>query len=126
MYKITKQFHFSAGHHLNNLPKTHPCSRKHGHNYTVTVELSSYKLINGFVQDYGELKPIKNFIDNELDHRYLNDLERFYPYLEQPTAENIAKLIYVEFKEQFPFLSAVTVKETDKTSATYEPGFDEI
>lgn len=125
MFVISKQFHFSAGHHLNGLPVDHPCSRRHGHNYTVIVELASTKLDDrSFVQDYNDLKPIKEFIDNIFDHRYLNDLQTAYPLLAQPTAENIAKTLFDTFKPQFPLLHAVSVKETDKTLARYEPGYD--
>ena len=68
MYKIRKEFNFSAGHHLEGLPKGHPCGREHGHNYIVTVELITIELDStGFVQDYGELKPIKEWIDTHLD-----------------------------------------------------------
>lgn len=125
MFVISKEFHFSAGHHLNGLPKDHPCSREHGHNYIVIVELRSSKLDKGFVQDYNDLKPVKQFIDNKFDHRYLNDLAEVFPLLAQPTAENIAKTLFDIFKPKFPLLNAITVKETDKTSARYEPGYDE-
>ena len=125
MYTISKEFHFSAGHHLNGLPENHPCSRWHGHNYTVIVELSSPHLNgNSFVQDYNDLKPIKEIIDNHFDHRYLNELYELFPLLSQPTAENIAKTLYDLFKLIFPLLRAISVKETEKTLARYEPGFD--
>jgi 6-pyruvoyltetrahydropterin/6-carboxytetrahydropterin synthase len=125
MYTISKEFPFSAGHHLHGLPEHHPCSRRHGHNYTIIVELSNTELNkNGFVQDYNDLNPVKEFINNVFDHRYLNDLCIAYPLLEQPTAENIAKTLYDIFKPQFPLLLSISVKETDKTLARYEPGFD--
>jgi 6-pyruvoyl-tetrahydropterin synthase len=38
-YTISKEFAFSAAHHLNGLPPSHPCSRVHGHNYVVRVVL---------------------------------------------------------------------------------------
>ncbi|HBU96439.1 6-pyruvoyl trahydropterin synthase family protein, partial [Thalassospira lucentensis] len=39
MFTITKQFAFSASHQLAGLDADHPCSRLHGHNYIVEVEL---------------------------------------------------------------------------------------
>jgi 6-pyruvoyltetrahydropterin/6-carboxytetrahydropterin synthase len=121
MYTITKEFTFDAAHKLMNLPEGHKCSNLHGHTYTVIVELKSTVLDeNGFVVDYGDLKPIKEYIDRELDHSYLNEIVEFDILNSNSTAENIARLIYLEFKEQFPQLSAVTVKETPKTSARYE------
>ena len=44
MFKISKEFYFSAAHALFGLPDDHPCTRLHGHNYVVTVHL--YKLFN--------------------------------------------------------------------------------
>lgn len=116
MFKITKEFSFSASHQLNGLSEGHPCSRVHGHNYKVKVELKSWQLNDQqMVQDYGELKPIRDWIDSTLDHRHLNDV-----ILGNPTAEEIAKFIFWSFAGSFPLLSAVEVSETDKTWARYE------
>ena len=120
MYTIKKEFHFSASHQLHGLPKEHPCSNLHGHNYIVTVELSSIELNSvGFVVDYRDLEPIKKFIDTYFDHKHLNDV---LPV--NPTAENIAKTIFIEFRKQFPEITAVEVSETPKTMARYTPKFD--
>lgn len=116
MYKVHKEFEFCASHNLEGLEQGHPCMRVHGHNYKVIVELESETLNeDGFVCDYRKLEPIKRMLDNAFDHKHLND---FLPF--QPSAENIAKHIYDLCKPQFPQLVAVTVKETDKTAATYE------
>lgn len=115
MFTISKEFGFEAAHHLDGLPDTHPCSRVHGHSYKVIVILRSNKLNDvGFVRDYRALDMIKNWIDQTLDHRDLNDVFDF-----NPTAENIAMHLFAEFSH-YPELAAVTVKETEKTSATYE------
>lgn len=117
MYKITKSFSFAAAHQLRGLPAEHPCSRVHGHNYEVIVELSSELTDEvGFVQDYRELETVKNYLDENLDHRNLNDVLPF-----NPTAEHIAHFLYVQFKDEFPLLTAVSVSETPKTFARYEP-----
>lgn len=116
MYKISKQFAFSASHILEGLPEEHPCARLHGHNYIVTVHLKAKALNNiGFVKDYRELSEIKEYIDDKLDHRHLNDVMNF-----NPTAENIAKYLYDIFKKNTPELYAVEVSETPKTTAIYE------
>lgn len=116
MYKISKEFSFSASHILELLPPEHPCSHLHGHNYVVTVHLRA-KVLNdvGFVKDYRELDNVKSYIDKNLDHKHLNDLFAF-----NPTAENIAKHLYDIFKEDIPELYAVEVSETPKTTAIYE------
>jgi 6-pyruvoyltetrahydropterin/6-carboxytetrahydropterin synthase len=116
MYKISKQFSFSASHILDGLPQEHPCSRLHGHNYVITVHLRAEQLNSvGFVKDYRELNNVKRYIDEKLDHRHLNDILPF-----NPTAENMAKYLYDVFKADIPELYAVEVSETPKTTAVYE------
>jgi len=115
MFTITKEFSFSASHQLSELGEDHPCARLHGHNYKVKVELKCKNLNEkGMVQDYRELKPIKDWINDKLDHKHLNDV---FP---NPTAENIAIWIYYEWKHKLSLLSAVEVSETDNTWARYE------
>lgn len=116
MFKITKEFSCCSSHVLGNLPKTHPCSRLHGHNYVIRVELKSETLDEtGFVFDYRGLDYIKQWIDETMDHKHLNDVFDF-----NPTAENLAQHIYQIFKLSIPQLSAVEISETPKTNARYE------
>ena len=118
MYKISKEFSFSASHALFGLPADHPCTRLHGHNYVVTIHLKSDTLNeNGFVIDYHDLKPIKEYIDNTLDHRHLNDI--MAPL--NSSAENLAKMLFDTFKTGFPKMYAIEVSETPKTTAIYQP-----
>ncbi len=117
MFKISKQFNFSASHVLDGLKDDHPCARLHGHNYVVTVHLRTKDLDqHGFVKDYRSLSIIKKYLDENLDHRHLNDILTFHP-----TAENIARFLYEKFKKQLPEMFAMEVSETPKTSAIYEP-----
>lgn len=117
MFIISKEFHFEASHRLKGLPEDHPCSRLHGHSYRVTFTLKKTTIDDvGFVRDYRELDAVKEWIDGNLDHQDLNSVLEF-----NPTAERIAQFLYEKFMEQIPELSSITVKETEKTSATYEP-----
>ena len=114
-FNISKEFQFSASHQLSGLLSDHPCSRLHGHNYTVKINLQSQQLNNvGFVQDYRELDGIKQWIDSTLDHRHLNDI---FPF--NPTAENMARVIFEKFIAEYPLISSVSISETPKTWATY-------
>ncbi len=120
MFTISKAFAFSASHQLAGLPVWHPCSRLHGHNYTVTVTLSAAELDgNGMVLDYGELRPFRDWIDDNLDHRHLNDVMGA-----APTAELLAQMLgsvlanVVQIPDQVT-LQSVTVSETPKTTATW-------
>lgn len=118
MFIIRKEFHFSASHQLDHLPVEHPCRRMHGHNYVIIVELRSKTTnMNGFVKDYNDLEPIKEYIDRNLDHRHLNNV-----FLCKPTAELMAEQLFSTFQLLVgqEFLYAVEVCETPKTSARYE------
>lgn len=117
MWKIAKEFKFDASHILIGMPEGHPCGRLHGHTYTVVIHLQSPQLsLEGFVRDYNDLKPIKEYIDKYLDHRHLNDVLEM-----NPTAELIAVHLYNHFHHDYPEMYAVEVKETPKTIARYEP-----
>ncbi len=118
MYIISKEFHFSASHVLHGLADDHPCSRLHGHNYLVEVELRSEALNQvGFVRDYRELDALKAYIDDVFDHRHLNDVLGE----DGTTAEQIAKHFYDWAKARWDEVSAVSVRETPRSKATYRP-----
>ena len=118
MFRIAKQFTFSASHALDHLPDDHPCHGIHGHNYVVEVELEHVLLDDGqMVLDYGELEPFEEYLASEFDHRHLNDV---LPY--PPTAEILAGHFYAWCKDTWPKTSAVRVSETLKTWAEYRPG----
>lgn len=114
---IKKEFHFSSAHQLHGLPDIHPCSRLHGHNYILTVYLKGEVNEIGFVQDYRELDGIKNYIDNVLDHRNLNDI---FP-MHNTTVENMCKILFDYFKKDYPLMYAIEMSETPKTNCRYEP-----
>lgn len=122
-YAISKEFHFSASHQLGGLPEGHQCARLHGHNYIVRVELTAGHLDEtGFVLDYGELAPVKDLIDDVLDHRHLNDV---LPELGNTTAENLARWVAWQIEKRVPVprgvYVAVGVSETPKTWAWWRP-----
>ena len=118
MYRIIKEFHFSASHQLSHLAADHQCARLHGHNYIVEVELSADELdADGFVRDYYELAPLKRYLDESLDHRHLNDVFGH----DRVTSEWLAKFLFDWCKERLPETTAVRVSETPKTWAEYRP-----
>ncbi|MDZ7709983.1 MAG: 6-carboxytetrahydropterin synthase QueD [Roseovarius sp.] len=118
MYRITKEFHFSASHQLFGLREGHPCARMHGHNYIVVVELAAEELgETGFVRDYHDLAELKRYIDDELDHRHLNDVLGD----DCVTAERMARHVFDWCAARWPEVSAVRVSETPKTWAEYRP-----
>jgi 6-pyruvoyltetrahydropterin/6-carboxytetrahydropterin synthase len=118
MFRISKEFQFSASHRIDGLPEDHPCARLHGHNYVVRVELAAPELDRvGFVRDYRELAPLKDYIDATLDHRHLNEVLGDNCV----TAEHLARHLYAWCAARWPETSAVSVSETPKTWAEYRP-----
>lgn len=118
-FVISKDFTFAASHQLDGLPADHPCSRLHGHNIVVRVELAAAGTDSvGFVVDYRRMAPIGDWLDERFDHQHLNDRVAF-----NPTAEHMARYIY-EYIElhhpEFP-VHRVGWSETPKTWAFYDP-----
>jgi len=117
VFRISKEFHFCASHVLHGLPEGHPCARLHGHNYLVEIELAREDLDpTGFLVDYRDLDAFKRILDDELDHRHLNDILDVHP-----RAENTARWRFERAAALWPFVSAVRVHETPKSWAEYRP-----
>lgn len=106
--RIGKIYDFSAAHHLPLVDDGHPCKRVHGHNYKVEIEVRGDTAPNGFCvgMDFYKLdKAVKPLIAT-LDHQNLND------FIENPTAENIAKWFSDELAQSCVY--SVKIWETDK------------
>ena len=118
MYTIAKRFGFSASHVIGGLPDEHPCARLHGHNYEVEVVLQSTTLDSaGFVCDFNELASLKDFIDQTIDHRHLNEVLGH----DRTTTEVLSKWLYDWCKLRWPEVLAVRVSETPGTWTEYRP-----
>ena len=132
-YKVTKCIEFCYGHRLLNYEGK--CRHLHGHNGRVEISVSGDVLDErGMVTDFGDIKRImKSWIDENLDHRMI--LNRDDPALEfieesgepcflineNPTAENIAKLIFIKAQELGIPVSSVKMWETPDSFAEYSP-----
>lgn len=111
MYEVRKTMEIAVAHNLD-LPYQSKCTNVHGHNLKVTVicRVKDDRLENGMVVDFSKIKEVVN----QYDHSNLNH------FLEQPTAENLAKLIL----EQIPHCARVEVEETEGNKAIYEPVYE--
>lgn len=122
---------FCYGHRLLNYEGK--CKHLHGHNAKVEIDIATEKLDGrGMAVDFSDIKTaVKTWIDNELDHRMiLNKKDPTISFLKEmkeplfllegnPTAENIAKLIFDKTKELgFP-VETVRLWETRDSYATY-------
>ena len=117
-YVISKDFEFSASHRLDGLAAGHQCSRLHGHNYRVRVELTGeVDMPVGFVMDYGDLGEFGDWLKATVDHQHLNEVVAF-----NPTAELLARWLIEELVQLIPLTSRVSLiriglSETAKTWA---------
>lgn len=116
---------FASAHTLRDYPGA--CSRMHGHNWKVEVEVLTTDLDDvGMGIDFKEIKRATRKITDELDHRYLNEITPFDRI--NPTAENIAGFIYQGVAElinnQRVAVKAVTLWETERACVRYEQNSD--
>jgi 6-pyruvoyltetrahydropterin/6-carboxytetrahydropterin synthase len=131
MYTVIKRIEFCYGHRL--LDHEGRCAHAHGHNGVLEVELCSDKLDRqGMVVDFGDVEAeVNKFVDSELDHKMLlrrdDPLVRALeevgeePFLmeENPTAENIAKLILEAARASGLPVVAIRLWETSDSMAEY-------
>lgn len=134
MFSVTRELTFCYGHRLLNYDGK--CRFLHGHNGRAIITLSGDRLDDlGMVMDFSKLKRVVGgWIDDTLDHKML--LHRDDPVLEylqrqgepihvldvNPTAENIARLIFDYTRGQgFPVVE-VKLWETESCYATYAEG----
>lgn len=111
---------FASAHTLRDYPGD--CSRMHGHNWKVEVEVQATALDGvGMGIDFKLIKQAAREVARRLDHRYLNEISPFDEI--NPTAENIAAWFYRELSTTLnrPQLevSAVTLWETERACVRY-------
>ncbi len=131
MYEIVKSISFCYGHRLLNY--VGPCAHLHGHNANADIMLASDTLDErGMVMDFSDIKTVvKKWIDENLDHTMLlckddpmvpvfeQNNEKFFLTEKNPTAENIAELIYNYVEAQGMPVVAVTIWETGNSYAKF-------
>jgi 6-pyruvoyltetrahydropterin/6-carboxytetrahydropterin synthase len=133
MFSVTRELTFCYGHRLLNYDGK--CRHLHGHNGRAVLTLAADHLDPlGMVMDFGRLKQIVGgWIDDALDHKMiLHKDDPMLPHLRErgepvyvldvnPTAENIAKLIFDQAAASgFPVVE-VRLWETESCYATYAP-----
>ena len=135
MFKITRELDFCYGHRL--LGHSGKCRFLHGHHGRVRITLASRTLNEmGMVMDFGEIRTsLEAWVDAELDHRMIlcredplleilrENGEPVVIFEENPTAENIAKHIFLKGRELGLPITEVRVWETPRSSAVYSDVF---
>ena len=113
---IFKIFTIEAAHRLPNVPPGHKCARLHGHSFRIELQVSGEPgAESGWIMDFADLKAAFRPLYEQLDHRYLNDVDG----LDNPTSERLAQWIWARLKPVLPLLSAVVVHETCTSGCRY-------
>ena len=120
MYELKTITQFGAAHQLRNYKGK--CENLHGHNWKIEVYVKGEELDkDGLLVDFKDIKNKTKDIIEELDHKFLNDLEPFREI--NPSSENIARFIYEclqkSLEDKRIHISRVTAWESDNACATY-------
>lgn len=114
--QLAKEYQIEAAHRLPKAPEGHKCRRLHGHTFKIELRLRGpVDPEAGWLIDYADIDEAWEPIHNQLDHRYLNEIEG----LENPTSELIARWIWQRLVDSLPNLSAVVVKENCQSTCVY-------
>jgi 6-pyruvoyltetrahydropterin/6-carboxytetrahydropterin synthase len=131
MFRVSQEIEFCYGHRLLNY--SGKCRHLHGHNARAIIVMEGKELDpRGMLVDFSDIKrSLRQWIDSELDHRMIlceNDpalpalrelKEPLHVIAENPTAENIARLIFDHAVALgFPVVE-VSLWETTRSYATY-------
>ncbi|MEU2232595.1 6-pyruvoyl trahydropterin synthase family protein [Streptomyces vietnamensis] len=109
LFRIGKTFRFEATRRLDG-------DTYNGHSFTAEAVLSSRVLgPEGFVADFGELAPLKQYIDGTLDHQILNDS------VKDVSNEGIAKHLFDWARHHLPSDVASALEEVRVRTGRPQP-----
>jgi len=135
MYSVTKEFTFDSAHRLVNGYQG-KCRNIHGHTWRVRLTVAGDHLDQfGFLRDFGDFKPVKEYIDQHIDHAMLVSQDdesmlafcvaqgqKHYRLPGNPTSELLAKHIYFLSRQHCNIpVTAVEIDETCTCSARFAP-----
>ena len=120
MYELKIITQFAAAHRLENFYGK--CEALHGHNWKVEVFLVGEQLDEaGLLMDFGQIKAGTKTLLEEIDHKYLNELEAFRK--QNPSSENLARHLFEQLtavlNRDGVRVSRVNVWESDTSCASY-------
>jgi len=133
MYRVSQEIDFCYGHRLLNY--SGKCRYLHGHNGRAQIVLEAASLDErGMLVDFTDIKrSLCTWIDSQLDHRMiLCEADPVVPMLnslgeplllipDNPTVENIARLIYEHAAAEGLPVAEVSLWESRRSCATYRP-----
>lgn len=134
MFTITKEFKWDMAHRLPN--HEWKCFNVHWHTYKALITFRGVKVHEDWaeewmVKDFWNLKPVKEWIDENRDHAYVwKKWDEVLEFLKEkgyktfefdvsPTAELMSKYLFETIAKDIMWIEAVTVYETPTSYATY-------
>ena len=120
MYELKIITHMACAHQLREFEGR--CENLHGHNWKIEVQVTGKELeANGILIDFKRIKTATEKVIDELDHKFLNDLDYFKEL--NPSSENIARYIFRALghalDDRTVRVSRVTAWESDTACASY-------
>ncbi len=120
MYELKIVSQFAAAHQLEGFKGG--CENLHGHNWKIEVYVTGMELEkDGLLIDFKLLKEATKKALDELDHKFLNELDAFRNL--NPSSENIARHVFESISRQLNCqevrVSKVTAWESDSACASY-------
>ena len=117
MYELMVEDTFDAAHQLRGYEG--PCEKLHGHSFKVQLFIYGETLDkHGMLMDFKKIKSLLSKILKGFDHANLNELPEFQK--ENPTSENIAKIIFEKINDKIKLhIDRVSVWESPTTFASY-------
>ncbi len=133
MFEIVKHIDFCFGHRL--LDYEGKCNQPHGHNGRAEIRLRAESLDGlGMVADFRDVRrTVEAWINANLDHRMILQRgdplidaieslgQRAFVMAENPTTENLARMLFQHVQQLGLPVVAVTLWETPDSYATYAP-----
>ncbi len=130
-HAVVKVIDFCYGHRL--LDYEGKCRHLHGHNGRLEIEVRAAQVdARGMVVDFGDIRDAaKGWVDANLDHRMvLSERDPAVPALrglgeplflmtDNPTAENIARLVFDHLRDEGLDVAEVRLWETPDSFASY-------
>jgi 6-pyruvoyltetrahydropterin/6-carboxytetrahydropterin synthase len=114
--EIFKEFRIEAAHRLPHVAPGHKCARLHGHSFRIQVHVAGpIDPVRGWVCDFADIGQAFAPVFDQLDHRYLNEVEG----LGNPTSEVLAEWIWQRLRPALPGLTRIVVHETCTSGCEY-------
>lgn len=107
-YELSQRFYFEAAHTLRRAQATgevESSRRIHGHTYCAEVTLRGMPDGSGMVMDLGLVRQEIAVLREQLDHRFLDEIQGLGP----ATLENLCAFIAQSLRGRLPQLSRVSV-----------------